>query len=166
MARSESKTVTRVYTRPVKRRAPARSRKSKDDFDWGKVAMFAGGALILFLVFRPRKASAAVLSPAKVRETAAATGRDLNQVLDDLTKGFVPNDPSSLVFFPRFSTETRDGVRRCVDNNNFQAPIFTDDAFCNTCAGFEFDFKNTRNPRNDFCFPRSMNQEAYRALEE
>ena len=165
MARGKSRTVTRIYNRPKKSRSPARRAKSKSNVDWNKVAMFGAGALIIFLIFRPKKASAAVLSPGKLREQSASTGIPLSQILDGLTKGFKPFDPSSIVLLPRFSTETVDGVRRCVDNGNLSKPVFADMGFCNTCAGFDVDFKDITNPRNEFCYPRALNEEAYAALE-
>jgi hypothetical protein len=162
MARRRTRTRVSYPARSAARRRTARKRgKKQPGLDWGKVAMFGAGAFILFMVFRPRTASATVITGSQVRREAKRTGRSLEDVLDDLTRG-AKKTPESLVLFGRFSTE--DG--RCVDNLNMSKPQFVGPADCKTCEPYEFNDLDLDDKLNQLCYPRSINPEAYKGLED
>lgn len=127
MARRKVITRTRTY-RPRRRKRKAAPKKG---IDWAKVAMFGAGALIVVLALRPRRAHASVLPRSTVRaaaNTARATGRSLESVLDDLLAEAKRLDPESILYIPAYGIENGD----CVDANGRRVSM----SLCKKCEDF------------------------------
>ena len=80
----------------------------KKGIDWGKVAMFSAGGLILYAILRPQKAQAA-------KPTVPAPPAE--------------PEPEPTIAIPRFTME--DG--QCVDNADLMRPRFVDALYCHKC---------------------------------
>ena len=158
MARARKTTRTRVSypARSARRRATVRKKRGTKapGLDWGKVAMFGAGALILFMIFKPRKASAAVrISPRQVTE-GLATGKSLDQVIDDLLeegRRARQREVESLIAFPRFVRfQIGTAPEKCFDGK------LAKNVDMSQCVRCEKDFGKDPDPNNPdfvFCFP-------------
>jgi hypothetical protein len=111
----------------------ARKKQWWEKIDWGKVAMAGGGALILWWIFRPRKAAAAVLPEQATSKTVDQIPAE--EAIDDL---------DVILSVPRFA---RVGGK-CIDYIEVEEPAVVDPAHCQRC-----DEAKPGDADFDFCYP-------------
>ncbi len=107
----------------------------KRGIDWTKVALIGGGAFAVLWALKPKRAQAAVIPPSTVRaakKAADASGRDIQDVLNDLALETRRRDPTSIVIVPKVIR--LDGSCRDLTVNRGRTPV--PEALCQRCDSF------------------------------